>query len=76
MLTVMGYFKIFINSIVYDLGLMIIQIIICSMVGYGFKDLIFRLKASVRMRYCYDRNSYTLIMLPLYMKLSKFSLLG
>lgn len=75
--TVMGYFKVLINSIVYDLGLMIIQIIICSMVGYGFARFDFPFKkllfGCVIAMIVIPTHT---IMLPLYMTFRKFSLFG
>lgn len=76
-LKVMDYWNTMKNSLFYTLALMAIQIVICSMVGYGFarftfpgKSLLF---ACVVVMICIPTHT---IMLPLYMTFKQFDPFG
>lgn len=71
------YGKTLINSLLYSVSLMAIQVFVCSMVGYGFarykfpgKNILF---ACVVIMIVIPTNT---IMLPLYMTFAKFDVLG
>lgn len=73
----LDYGKTLVNSLLYSASLMVIQVFICSMVGYGFarykfpgKNLLF---ACVVIMIVIPTNT---IMLPLYMTFAKFDVLG
>ncbi|MDE6847281.1 MAG: carbohydrate ABC transporter permease [Lachnospiraceae bacterium] len=73
----LDYWKTMGASLLYSLSLMVIQVIICSMVGYGFARFKFPLKnvlfACVVIMIVVPTNT---IMLPLYMTFAKFDVLG
>ena len=73
----LNYWKTMGASLVYSLSLMVIQVIVCSMVGYGFARFDFPLKkilfACVVIMIVIPTNT---IMLPLYMTFAKFNLFG
>lgn len=75
--TIMDYVPTMVNSLVYALSLMLIQIFICSMVGYGFARFDFPLKsvlfACVVVMIVIPTHT---IMLPLYMTFKTFDPLG
>ena len=73
----LDYGKTLVNSLLYSASLMVIQVFICSMVGYGFarykfpgKNILF---ACVVIMIVIPTNT---IMLPLYMTFAKFDVLG
>lgn len=73
----MNYGKTLTSSLIYSLSLMLIQVFICSMVGYGFarykfpfKNLLF---ACVVVMIVIPTHT---IMLPLYMTFAKFDIFG
>lgn len=73
----LNYWKTMAASLLYSLSLMVIQVIICSMVGYGFARFNFPFKkvlfACVVVMIVVPTNT---IMLPLYMTFAKFDVLG
>ncbi len=73
----LNYGKTVVASLVYSLSLMLIQVFICSMVGYGFARYNFPLKnvlfACVVVMIVIPTNT---IMLPLYMTFAKFDIFG
>lgn len=73
----LNYFPTMAKDLLYTLSLMIIQIFVCSMVGYGFARFDFPFKkllfACVVVMIVLPTNT---IMLPLYMTFKKFNLLG
>lgn len=73
----MNYGKTMVSSLVYSLTLMLIQVFICSMVGYGFARYKFPLKnllfACVVVMIVIPTHT---IMLPLYMSFAKFDVFG
>ena len=73
----LNYWKTMASSLLYSLTLMIIQVVICSMVGYGFARFDFPFKnmlfACVVVMIVVPTNT---IMLPLYMTFAKFDVLG
>lgn len=73
----LNYWKTLGGSLLYSLTLMIIQVMICSMVGYGFARFNFPFKkllfACVVVMIVIPTNT---IMLPLYMTFSKFDIFG
>ncbi|MDE6387802.1 MAG: carbohydrate ABC transporter permease [Lachnospiraceae bacterium] len=73
----LNYWKTMAASLIYSLSLMVIQVIICSMVGYGFARFNFPFKkvlfACVVVMIVVPTNT---IMLPLYMTFAKFDVLG
>ena len=73
----MSYFSVTIKSIVYSLTLMGLQIVVCSMVGYGFARFSFPFKnllfACVVIMIVIPTHT---IMLPLYVTFAKFDPLG
>ena len=74
---VMDYWNTMKNSLIYTLILMVIQILVCSMVGYGFARFKFRGKsilfACVVVMICIPTHT---IMLPLYMTFKQFDPFG
>jgi len=73
----LNYGKTMVSSLIYSLTLMLIQVFICSMVGYGFarykfpfKNLLF---ACVVVMIVIPTHT---IMLPLYMSFAKFDVFG
>ncbi len=73
----LNYGKTMVSSLLYSLSLMLIQVFICSMVGYGFarykfpfKNLLF---ACVVVMIVIPTHT---IMLPLYMSFAKFDVFG
>ncbi len=73
----LNYGKTVTASLLYSLSLMLIQVFICSMVGYGFARYNFPLKnvlfACVVVMIVIPTNT---IMLPLYMTFAKFDIFG
>lgn len=73
----LDYWKTMGASLIYSLTLMIIQVIVCSMVGYGFARFNFPLKkllfGCVVVMIVVPTNT---IMLPLYMTFAKFDVFG
>lgn len=73
----LDYWKTMASSLIYSLTLMIVQVIVCSMVGYGFARFDFPFKkilfACVVVMIVIPTNT---IMLPLYMTFAKFDVLG
>ncbi|MBQ0042056.1 MAG: carbohydrate ABC transporter permease [Lachnospiraceae bacterium] len=73
----LNYWQTMTSSLLYALTLMIIQVFICSMVGYGFARYKFPLKnvlfAMVVVMIVIPTHT---IMLPLYMTFAKFDVLG
>lgn len=73
----LNYWKTMGSSLLYSLSLMVIQVIVCSMVGYGFARFDFPFKkilfACVVIMIVIPTNT---IMLPLYMTFAKFDVLG
>lgn len=73
----MDYFPVITKTLLYSVSLMIIQIFVCSMVGYGFARFDFPLKkilfACVVIMIVLPAHT---IMLPLYMTFAKFDVLG
>lgn len=73
----LNYWRTMLASLVYSLTLMIVQVIICSMVGYGFARFNFPFKnvlfACVVIMIVVPTNT---IMLPLYMTFAKFDVFG
>lgn len=73
----LSYGKTVTNSLLYSISLMAIQILICSMVGYGFARFKFPFKnvlfACVVVMIVIPTHT---IMLPLYMTFSKFDIFG
>lgn len=73
----LNYWKTLGSSILYSLSLMVIQVLICSMVGYGFARFNFPGKgilfACVVVMIVIPTNT---IMLPLYMTFSNFDVFG
>lgn len=73
----LDYWKTMGGSLLYSLSLMIIQVLVCSMVGYGFARFNFPFKkllfACVVVMIVIPTNT---IMLPLYMTFSKFDVFG
>lgn len=73
----LNYGKTVTQSLLYSISLMLIQVIICSMVGYGFARFKFPLKnvlfACVVVMIVIPTHT---IMLPLYMTFSKFDIFG
>ena len=73
----LDYGKTVTQSLVYSISLMVIQVLICSMVGYGFARFKFPLKnvlfALVVVMIVIPTHT---IMLPLYMTFSKFDVFG
>ncbi|MDE7326838.1 MAG: carbohydrate ABC transporter permease [Lachnospiraceae bacterium] len=76
-LKVMSYGKVLFNTIVYDVTLMAVQLLICSLVGYGFARFDFPLKkvlfACVVVMIVLPMNT---IMVPLYMTFRNFGPFG
>ncbi len=74
---VMNYGKVLFNTLLYDLSLMMVQLLICSLVGYGFARFDFPLKkvffACVVVMIVLPMNT---IMLPLYMTFRNFGPFG
>lgn len=74
---VMNYWKVLLNTLLYDLSLMAIQLLICSLVGYGFARFNFPLKkvffACVVVMIVLPVNT---IMVPLYMTFRSFGPFG
>ena len=73
----LNYWRTMLASLVYSLTLMIVQVVICSMVGYGFARFNFPFKnvlfACVVVMIVVPTNT---IMLPLYMTFAKFDVFG
>ena len=73
----LNYWRTMLASLVYSLTLMIVQVVICSMVGYGFARFNFPFKnvlfACVVIMIVVPTNT---IMLPLYMTFAKFDVFG
>lgn len=73
----LDYWKVMRNSLLYSISLMLIQVLICSMVGYGFARYKFPLKnvlfACVVVMIVIPTHT---IMLPLYMTFANFDVLG
>lgn len=73
----LSYVKTLSNTLLYVLSLMLIQIVICSMVGYGFARFNFPFKnllfAGVIITIVIPTHT---IMLPMYMYFRKFDVLG
>lgn len=73
----LDYAKVVTSSLIYSLTLMIIQVFVCSMVGYGFARYKFPLKnllfACVVVMIVIPTHT---IMLPLYMTFAKFDVFG
>lgn len=73
----LDYWKTMGGSLLYSLALMIIQVLVCSMVGYGFARFNFPFKkllfGCVVVMIVIPTNT---IMLPLYMTFSKFDIFG
>ena len=73
----LDYWKTMGNSLIYSVSLMLIQVFICSMVGYGFARYKFPLKnllfACVVVMIVIPTHT---IMLPLYMTFANFDVLG
>ena len=73
----LDYWKTVSNSLIYSVTLMLIQVCICSMVGYGFARYKFPLKnllfACVVVMIVIPTHT---IMLPLYMTFANFDVLG
>lgn len=73
----LDYGKTMVASLLYSLTLMVLQVIVCSMVGYGFARFNFPLKkvlfACVVVMIVVPTNT---IMLPLYMTFAKFDIFG
>lgn len=73
----LDYWKTMGASLIYSVTLMIIQVIVCSMVGYGFARFNFPLKkllfGCVVVMIVVPTNT---IMLPLYMTFAKFDVFG
>ncbi|MDO4302945.1 MAG: carbohydrate ABC transporter permease [Bacillota bacterium] len=73
----LNYGKTMVSSLIYSLTLMLIQVFICSMVGYGFARYKFPLKnllfACVVVMIVIPTHT---IMLPLYMSFAKFDVFG
>lgn len=71
------YTKTLVSSLLFSLSLMVIQVVICSMVGYGFARYKFPLKnvffACVVIMIVIPTHT---VMLPLYMTFSKFDVFG
>ena len=74
---IMNYVPTLVNSLVYSLGLMLVQLVVCSMVGYGFARFNFPLKkllfGCVVVMIVIPTHT---IMLPLYVTFRKFDPLG
>lgn len=73
----LNYTKTVVSSLFYSVSLMVIQVVICSMVGYGFARYKFPLKnvlfACVVIMIVIPTHT---IMLPLYMTFAKFDVFG
>lgn len=73
----LDYVKTLTNTLIYVLSLMVIQILVCSMVGYGFARFQFPFKklffAGVILTIIIPTHT---IMLPLYMYFRKFDVFG
>ncbi len=73
----LDYWKTMGATLVYSLTLMVVQVVICSMVGYGFARFNFPFKkilfACVVVMIVVPTNT---IMLPLYMTFAKFDIFG
>jgi len=73
----LNYWKVLLNALVYVLTLMALQVLVCSMVGYGFARFQFPLKkilfACVVVMIVIPTHT---IMLPLYVTFRKFDPLG
>lgn len=73
----LNYWKTMGTSLIYSLTLMVVQVIVCSMVGYGFARFDFPFKkvlfACVVVMIVVPTNT---IMLPLYMTFAKFDVFG
>ena len=73
----LDYFKVLLNSLLFSLGLMALQVMVCSMVGYGFARFDFPLKkllfGCVIVMIVIPAHS---IMLPIYMAFQSFDPLG
>lgn len=73
----LDYWKTMGSSLIYSVTLMVIQVIVCSMVGYGFARFNFPLKkllfGCVVVMIVVPTNT---IMLPLYMTFAKFDVFG
>lgn len=73
----MDYFKVLGNMLIYDFSLMLIQVVVCSLVGYGFARFDFPFKkllfACVIIMIVIPAHS---IMLPLYVTFQNFNPLG
>lgn len=73
----LDYGKTMASSLIYSLSLMLVQVFICSMVGYGFARYKFPFKnflfACVVVMIVIPTHT---IMLPLYMSFAKFDILG
>ena len=73
----LDYWKVVCNSLIYTVSLMLIQVFICSMVGYGFARYKFPLKGllfgCVVVMIVIPTHT---IMLPLYMTFANFDVLG
>lgn len=73
----LDYGKTMVASLLYSLTLMVLQVIVCSMVGYGFARFNFPFKkvlfACVVVMIVVPTNT---IMLPLYMTFAKFDIFG
>ena len=73
----LDYWKVMSNSLIYSVTLMLIQVCICSMVGYGFARYKFPLKnlffACVVVMIVIPTHT---IMLPLYMTFANFDVFG
>lgn len=71
------YTKTLVSSLLFSLSLMVIQVVICSMVGYGFARYKFPLKnvffACVVVMIVIPTHT---VMLPLYMTFSNFDIFG
>lgn len=73
----LDYIKVLINTLVYDIGLMIIQVLVCSMVGYGFARFQFPFKKFLfsLVIIMIIMPTHT-IMLPLYLTFQQFDIFG
>ncbi len=73
----LDYWKTMGSSLLYSLALMVLQVLVCSMVGYGFARFNFPFKnvlfACVVVMIVVPTNT---IMLPLYMTFAKFDVFG
>lgn len=74
---ILDYVPTLVNSLVYSLGLMLVQLVVCSMVGYGFARFDFPFKkllfGCVVVMIVIPTHT---IMLPLYVTFRKFDPLG